>query len=124
MPDGTVVGEHASLVTSTGAFTESEVETELVPSVAATVADCGAFNIAAVAENMTVEAPTAAVTDVGTVRAAVFVLVRATAAPPLGAGAVKVTIPVEEPPPVTLAEASVNDDTPVATFGTKEMSRK
>jgi len=85
LPDGTVVGEHASLVTSTGAFTESEVETELVPSVAATVADCGAFNIAAVAENMTVEAPTAAVTDVGTVRAAVFVLVRARAAPPDGA---------------------------------------
>jgi hypothetical protein len=46
--------------------------------------------------------PAATVTLVGTVAAALL-LARVTAAPPAGAGAVKVTVPVEGLPPPTLA---------------------
>ena len=47
-------------------------------------------------------APATTVTLEGTVAAAVL-LDSVTAAPPDGAGAVKVTVPVEEPPPPTVA---------------------
>ena len=63
----------------------SKTEKELLPSAAVTVADCGDLKTAAVAENVALEALAATVTDAGTDRAAVFVLVRATAAPPDGA---------------------------------------
>ena len=47
-------------------------------------------------------APAATVTLKGTVAAAVLSLVRETAAPPLGAGPLRVTVPIEGDPPVTL----------------------
>ncbi len=45
----------------------------------------------------------ATVTLEGTVAAAVLLLLRVTTAPPLGAGPLKVTVPVDELPPVTVS---------------------
>ena len=47
-------------------------------------------------------APAATVTLAGTVAAAALSLIRETAAPPVGAGPLRVTVPVEGDPPVTL----------------------
>ncbi len=54
-----------------------------------------------VAVKLAVDAPAATVTDAGTWAAGVFELVRATTAPPVGAGLSKVTVPVEDVPPKT-----------------------
>jgi len=55
-------------------------------------------------------APAATVTLKGTVAAAVLSLVRETAAPPLGAGPLRVTVPVEGDPPVTLMGLSAIEE--------------
>ncbi len=52
--------------------------------------------------NVAVVAPAATVTLAGTVAAAVLPLLKATTAPPVGAWALRVTVPVDEPPPVTV----------------------
>ena len=57
--------------------------------------------------NVALVAPAATVTLAGTVAAAVLLLVSVTAAPPAGAAPFKVTVPVEEVPPVTLVGLSV-----------------
>ena len=51
--------------------------------------------------NVALVAPAATVTLAGTWAADVLLLVRVTTAPPDGDGPVKVTVPVEEVPPVT-----------------------
>jgi len=51
----------------------------------------------------------ATVTLAGTCAAAVLLLERVTTAPPAGAGPVKVTVPVEEFPPMTEAGVSVTE---------------
>ena len=58
-----------------------------------------------------VVAPAATVTDAGTWAAAVFELVRATVAPPVGAAPSKITVPVDVPPPSTEVGFT---DTPVS----------
>ena len=55
-------------------------------------------------------APAGTVTLAGTVATAVLLLERETRAPPLGAGALSVTLPGEGDPPLTLVEFSVSED--------------
>jgi hypothetical protein len=54
-----------------------------------------------VAVKVAVVAPAATVTDAGTWATAVLLEVRVTAAPPVGAGPLRVTVPVEDMPPTT-----------------------
>ena len=58
--------------------------------------------------------PAGTVTLPGTVAAAVLLLERVTATPPPGATPVRVTVPVEEPPPSTLVGFSATEDTATA----------
>jgi hypothetical protein len=53
--------------------------------------------------NVALVAPAAIVTVEGTLATVVLLLESATCAPPVGAGPLSVTVPVEEFPPVTLA---------------------
>src|SRR5436305_14868215 len=57
--------------------------------------------------NLAVVAPAATVTDAGTVAALRLLLVNATTAPPAGAAALSVTVPVLFAPPVTVAGFNV-----------------
>jgi hypothetical protein len=66
------------------------------------VTDVEAVTLLVFTVNVALVAPTATVTPTGTVAAAVLSLIRETAAPPLGAGPLRVTVPVEGDPPVTL----------------------
>jgi hypothetical protein len=66
------------------------------------VTDVEAVTALVLAANVALLAPAATVTLAGTVAAAVLSLIRETAAPPLGAGPLSVTVPVEGDPPVTL----------------------
>jgi len=60
--------------------------------------------------NVALLAPAATVTLAGTVAVDVLLLVSVTAAPPVGAGPLSVTVPVEGDPPVTLAGLSAIDE--------------
>jgi hypothetical protein len=77
------------------------------------------------AVNVAVVAPAETVTEAGTVAARVLELVRPTTAPPVGAGPVKVTVPVEEAPLMTLvgftetAESAAGVTVKVAVFATE-----
>lgn len=55
-------------------------------------------------------APAGTVTLGGTVATAALLLESGTSAPPAGAGALKVTVPIEPVPPRTLVGSSVNDE--------------
>jgi len=64
--------------------------------------------VAAVATgNVAVVAPAATITFAGTVEYVVLELRNATLAPPLGAGALRVTFPLVAAPPMTLAFVNV-----------------
>ena len=54
--------------------------------------------------------PAGTVTLAGTVAAPVLLLDKLTTAPPLGAGALSVTVPVEELPPVTLVGLRLREE--------------
>jgi hypothetical protein len=60
--------------------------------------------------NVALLAPAATVTVAGTVAADVLLLERETTAPPVGAGPLSVTVPVEGDPPVTLVGFSVSEE--------------
>ena len=60
--------------------------------------------------NVALLAPAATVTVAGTVAVDVLLLERETTAPPVGAGPLSVTVPVEGDPPVTLAGFSVSEE--------------
>ena len=53
--------------------------------------------------------PAGTVTPAGTVAALVLLLESETSAPPLGAGPLSVTVPVEELPPVTLVGLTLSE---------------
>lgn len=61
-------------------------------------------------------APAGTVTLSGTVATSKLLLTSVTVAPPVGAAPVKLTVPCEGVPPVTLVGLSVTDDSPAA-FG-------
>ena len=69
-----------------------------------------AVTLLVVTVNVALLAPAATVTLAGTVAAAVLSLERETAAPPLGAGPLRVTVPAEGDPPITLIGLSATDD--------------
>jgi hypothetical protein len=60
--------------------------------------------------NVALVAPAATVTLEGTLAAVVLLLERVTCAPPVGAGPLSVTVPVEEFPPVTLVGFSESEE--------------
>jgi len=60
--------------------------------------------------NVALVAPAATVTLEGTLAAAVLLLESVTCAPPVGAGPLSVTVPVEEFPPVTLVGFSESEE--------------
>jgi hypothetical protein len=64
--------------------------------------------------NATEVAPAATVTVVGTVAAALLLLERVTTAPPTGAAPLRVTVPVDPDPPVTLVGFDVKDEMLIA----------
>ncbi len=61
-------------------------------------------------EKVALTAPAVTVTFAGTLATVVLLLDSATMAPPLGAAAVNVTVPVLPPPPTTLVGLTVTDD--------------
>ena len=71
--------------------------------------DVEAVTALVLAANVALLAPAATVTLAGTVAAAVLSLIRETAAPPLGAGPLRVTVPVDGDPPVTLVGLSATE---------------
>lgn len=62
-----------------------------------------------VTANVAVVAPAATVTLAGTVAAVVLLLARVTTAPPVGAAPFRVTVPVDEVPPVTDLGLKLNE---------------
>lgn len=73
----------------------------LVPRVAVIVVELLFATAYVVAVKVAVVLPAGTDTDAGTVAAAVLLLCNATDVPPVGAGPVRVTVPVEFVPPVT-----------------------
>jgi hypothetical protein len=75
------------------------------------VTDAEAVTLLVLTVNVMLLAPAATVTLAGTVAAAVVSLERETAAPPVGAGPLRVTVPVEDcAPPVTLVGFTVTEE--------------
>ena len=76
-----------------------------------------AVTLLVVTVNVALLAPAATVTLAGNVAAAVLSLIRETAAPPLGAGPLRVTVPIERDPPVTLIGLSATAESVVEPCG-------
>jgi hypothetical protein len=74
------------------------------------VTDVEAVTLLVLTVNVALLTPAATVTLAGTVAAAVLPLIMETDAPPLGAGPLSVTVPVEGDPPVTLVGFSVSKE--------------
>ncbi len=74
------------------------------------VTDVEAVTLLVFTVNVALVAPAETVTLAWTVAAAVLPLIRETDAPPLGAGPLSVTVPVEGDPPVTLMGLSAIAD--------------
>jgi hypothetical protein len=89
----------------------------LPPSVAVTTDVVVEATLRLVTVNVPVVFPAATVTLAGTVAAAVLLLVSATEAPPVGAAALSVTVPVELAPPTTLVGLSDTLETLTLTAG-------
>lgn len=79
--------------------------------------DAEAVTLLVLTVNVMLLAPAATVTLAGTVAATVLSLIRETAAPPVGAGPLRVTVPVEGDPPVTLIGLSTIEESVVEPCG-------
>ena len=74
------------------------------------VTDVEAVTLLVFTVNVALVAPAATVTLAETVAAAVLSLIREMTAPPVGAGPLRVTVPVEGDPPVTLMGLSAIEE--------------
>jgi hypothetical protein len=81
------------------------------------VTDVEVVTLLVLTVNVALLAPAATVTLAGTVAATVLSLIRETAAPPVGAGPLRVTVPVEGDPPVTLIGLSTIEESVVEPGG-------
>jgi len=91
----------------------------LIPSVAVMVAEVLLTTVKVLTPNVVEVLPAGTVTEAGTVAAPVLLLCRETLAPPVGAGPVRVTVPVELAPPETEVGLSARAET-VAGFTVSE----
>jgi hypothetical protein len=107
-----------------GGFTVSVADSVLLPTDAVMDGVAIAPTAFVVTGKVAEVEPAGTATLTGTVAAAVLLLDSVTVAPPAGAGAVRVTVPVEETPPVTLFEFNVVDARLMGGVGTKKTSRK
>jgi hypothetical protein len=92
-----------------GGFTVNVAVRETPPAVAVTVTALGELTVPVDAVKVALAWPPGMVTLVGTETAAVE-LVRVTTMPAAGAAAVRVTVPVDAAPPVTVVGASASDE--------------
>ena len=95
------------------------VALRLTPSVPVIVADACDETVVVVTVNVRLDAPATTVTLAGTVATAVLLLDSVTTDPPDGAGPLRVTVPCDELPPVTVVgeSDSVDSDGPLAAPG-------
>jgi hypothetical protein len=100
LPPTTVAGASERMVGS-GAVAVSEALVEDVPRVAVTVVPTSLPTATVVAVNVAVEVVAGTVTDAGTIMTAVFEDPSVTTVPPVGAGPLRVTVPVDVCPPAT-----------------------
>ena len=92
-----------------GGFTVSVAVRVTPAKTAESVAEIDAVTVLVVTVKLALVAPAGTVTLAGTVTA-LELSESATTAPPLGAAEAKVTVPVEELPPVTVVGLSARDD--------------
>lgn len=110
VPPVTLVGSTATADSAEGGVGGVTVSVALrvtPPYVPLMVTDVDAVTLDVPIGKVAPVAPAGTVTPAGTVAAAVTLLARKTAAPPLGAAEVRVIVPVEEVPPVTLVGLTV-----------------
>ena len=90
--------------------TVSEADTPTPPYAAEIATAVDALTTLVLTANVALVAPAATVTLAGVLATAVLLLDSITCAPPVGAGPLNVTVPVEEFPPTTLFGLSVSDE--------------
>src|SRR5216117_4134702 len=93
-----------------GGLTVSTAVREAPPKVPEIVTGVATVTAVVVMEKFALSAPAATVTLAGTLATVALVLDKVTMAPPVGAAAVNVTVPVLPVPPTTLAGLTVTED--------------
>ena len=110
LPPTTVVGASVTPV-GRGAVVTSELLAVETPTVAVIVVPTSLPTATVVAVNVAVEAAADTVTDAGTVTTAVADDDKVTTVPPLGAGPLRVTVPIDACPPATTGALNPTDRT-------------
>src|SRR5439155_1246031 len=101
-------------VSAGAAATVSVADRDTPPAVAEMTTLVDAVTVLVVTVKVALVAPAGTVTLAGTVAAAVLLLASVTTIPPLGAAPLRVTVPCDVPPPVTLVGLSVSVDSVTA----------
>src|SRR5436190_1771707 len=107
LPTGPVTAAGLTLTPISGGFSVSVTILDAPRDVAVMLACVTAVTVLVLTANVALFAPAATVTDGSTVAALVLLLFSATTAPPAGAAALSVTVPVLFAPPVRLPGFSV-----------------